>query len=415
MNRVMLALAPVLSASMASRALTAVVGLTALAALTAPTAAAAQQAVRVPPVGAGWLGVTYDVRWVVEGGDGCASRVIVDGVAQGSPAQRAGIRGGDVLIAINGDRTPAARLRVLPGVLASGDSVRLVVARDGATREVTAIADRRPDRPPATAPGVGASSVVAPPLAPGRRLAPSATQALAASRDLPVVYLDGDRITASNVETGGGQAGAVGYWLVAGQEQPVYRSLPARPRNELDVRVAGLLRCAAEQSRSLPALVALDLGHVRERAESLRVVIARRAQEYRDREGQEAMLRELVAARTSELDGALSHLFTQLGAPRLPAGATDVFGAETVTMEPELAAYFQGARGLLVVRVAPGSPARRSGLRPGDVIMAAAGRPVASQADLRAVVAGPEAGSTRAVELSIVRQGRRQTVSLPRP
>jgi membrane-associated protease RseP (regulator of RpoE activity) len=389
-----------------------------LLAVAAPAQPAhAQGAVAVRAAGPGWLGITYDVRWLESDG-GCAATVFVDGVAQGSPAQRAGVRAGDVVRVINGDHTPAARLRVLPGLLAPGDSVRLGVERGGAVREIIAIAERRPDRPTGAAPGVSASPLL--PLE--RRLSPASSQALTASRELPVVYLaSGDRIMAANLEAGRATGRVAGYWLVTGQEQPVYRSLPARPRTSLDVRVANLLSCAAEASRALPGLptvrglVALDAGHIRERAESLRVVIAQRANEHRDVVDRERLLRDLTDARRAEIDAVLSQLFDQLGAPRPPASGDDVFGAHVVAMEQELAAYFQGARGLLVVRVLPGSPAQRSGLRPGDVVTAAAGRPIATPADLRAVLAEPGPARTRAIELDIVRQGRRQTVSLPRP
>lgn len=360
------------------------------------TPAAAQQTGWVRSAVAGWLGVTYDIHWVPSDA-GCVGRVVVDGVARGSPAERAGVRHGDAVIAINGDRSPATTLRVLPGMLSPGDSVRLLLERDRSTREIVAIADRRPERPPLAELSTGPSA------APG-------------SGRLPIIYVAGDRISAANVEPRGapGRAAAREYWLVTGQDPPVTRNRPARPRNELERRIEGLLRCAAEQSRALPALVALDVGRIQERAESLRVVIARRALEHRDPEARAELIREIVAARPAELDDLSQQFLVRLGAARDAATADGVAGAQLVAMEPELAAYFQGARGLLVLRIDADSPAARSGLKPGDVITTAAGRRVASPAELHALLAAPGTRGDRRVEVTIVRQGRQQTISLPR-
>jgi S1-C subfamily serine protease len=90
-----------------------------------------------------------------------------------------------------------------------------------------------------------------------------------------------------------------------------------------------------------------------------------------------------------------------------------VAGAELFTVEPELGRHFGGVNtGLLVLRVAPGTAADLSGLRPGDIITGAAGAHIVSAADLRAVLEGP---GTDAVELTILRHGNRGTVRLGRP
>jgi predicted metalloprotease with PDZ domain len=337
-----------------------------------------------------WLGVTYDLRWVQTTGSTCASRVLVEGVIPGSPAERAGIRPGDLVLAIDGDRAPARRLQLLSMRLAPGDSVRLLVDRSGSTRELTAVADRRPARPP-TLP---------------QRVTPDR------GRDAPVIHIRGDTLTVSNLEAYGAavRIRTPGYWLSQDDGRTVFRSLPARPTSDLDRRVASLLMCADTADNVVPAL-RVRAEQIQEQAESLRVVHARRALEHRDGEARVAALRALVPG--AEPPAQAREVMVFRAEDALVASMRGVSGAEVVAMEPELAAYFRGVDGgLLVVRVAPGSPAHRSGLRPGDVVTGAAGRAVATPADLRAALSAPGAS---AADLDIVRQGRKRTVSLPRP
>jgi membrane-associated protease RseP (regulator of RpoE activity) len=85
-------------------------------------------------------------------------------------------------------------------------------------------------------------------------------------------------------------------------------------------------------------------------------------------------------------------------------------GAEVETMTPELRRYFHAPedRGLLVVRVEPDRPAARAGLRVGDVITSAAGKPVGKSLELVRIVAAAPAGET--LELGIVRDAKQQTL-----
>jgi len=65
-------------------------------------------------------------------------------------------------------------------------------------------------------------------------------------------------------------------------------------------------------------------------------------------------------------------------------GIARLAGAEFRPLTPQLAEYFRGAdHGLLVLRVLPGTPAGLLGLRPGDVVVRAAGRQVRDDVDLR--------------------------------
>jgi membrane-associated protease RseP (regulator of RpoE activity) len=78
-------------------------------------------------------------------------------------------------------------------------------------------------------------------------------------------------------------------------------------------------------------------------------------------------------------------------------GRNIVAGAEVVDLRPELAEYFNVAGGVLVVDVAPGTPAAISGILPGDVITRVDQVGVRSVEDLRFGVS--QAGETLPITL----------------
>jgi len=86
--------------------------------------------------------------------------------------------------------------------------------------------------------------------------------------------------------------------------------------------------------------------------------------------------------------------------------------AETEEIDAELVRLFDlpAGRGALIVRVLPGSPAERGGLRPFDLITAVAGRPVGSAGDLRHALRGRHPGERVPVE--IVRGGQAITLEI---
>ncbi|MFP4623877.1 MAG: PDZ domain-containing protein, partial [Gemmatimonadota bacterium] len=175
---------------------------------TAPAPATAQEARVLAPRPA-WLGIGYDVLWIQEG-ERCTPRLVVESVVHGSPAERAGLRAGDVIVAVDGEPAPD-RLQLLAARLSPGDSVRLRVERDGRARAMTAVADRRPDRPPLSLTG-------------------RATDALATS-SAPIVRVDDDVLSVRNVDIGTWTAR--GYWL-ATDGRTEYRRLSSRSRDPLD-------------------------------------------------------------------------------------------------------------------------------------------------------------------------------------
>lgn len=362
--------------------------------------ATAQQTVEVRQGHPAWLGISYEVQWVHENG-ACAPRIVVETVVQGSPAERAGLRAGDAILSLDGRPLPGGQLQVLAAALTPGDSVRLRVLRDGRHREVTAVADRRPDRP--------VSIFI--------RRATGGFQASTA----PVIEVDGDRLIARNLETSWSPARARSYWLTREDGRSEYRSLTGR-LDPLDRRAEELLACADSVRRAdgsvwvEPSGVRVNLQRLQERADSLRVIMTQRALSRQEGEEVRVRVRPDEVRETREPSAVLftspDGVYTFRVEDHVAVGLRGVAGAELTALEPELAEYFRNAnRGLLVLRIAPDTPADRAGLVPGDVVIAADGRRIDSVAELRRILALPEAGG---VELRVIRKGRTRDLTLPR-
>jgi C-terminal processing protease CtpA/Prc len=97
-------------------------------------------------------------------------------------------------------------------------------------------------------------------------------------------------------------------------------------------------------------------------------------------------------------------------APRAPVmfsfTSGGVAGAQLVTITEGLGRTLGTKSGVLVTSVAPGVPAHESGLRDGDVIVAADGDVVRSVSQVREIVARAAENGERAVELDIRREKR---------
>ena len=87
-------------------------------------------------------------------------------------------------------------------------------------------------------------------------------------------------------------------------------------------------------------------------------------------------------------------------------------GAATSTLTPEEARRLgiQTSRGALVTRIFSGSPAQRSGLQQGDVIVSVGSAPIESREALGTYLSTATAG--QAIQLGIIRNGSRQNLSL---
>ncbi|HWS46753.1 MAG TPA: trypsin-like peptidase domain-containing protein [Acidimicrobiia bacterium] len=87
-------------------------------------------------------------------------------------------------------------------------------------------------------------------------------------------------------------------------------------------------------------------------------------------------------------------------------------GVTPVTITPELQQQFglTQSEGALVQAVGSGSPAAQAGIQPGDVIVAADGKPVTSPEDLITAIRGHKPGDT--MQLTVARNGSTKTVTV---
>ena len=113
------------------------------------------QLIKYGQVKRGVLGVSiYDVTPDVakEFGLADASGALVSAVTQGSAAERAGVKTGDIIVSINGSAMKNAReLRNAIGMLRIGDQVEIGLLRDGKTHQVTALVAERSETDTANA------------------------------------------------------------------------------------------------------------------------------------------------------------------------------------------------------------------------------------------------------------------------
>ena len=95
----------------------------------------------------GWLGVQVQD---LAADDPRAGRraVLIAGVERNGPAARSGLRAGDVVLAINGERTETSRTLVRSiAAVPPGQTVRLTLLREGRTQELPVQVGRRPGGP----------------------------------------------------------------------------------------------------------------------------------------------------------------------------------------------------------------------------------------------------------------------------
>lgn len=93
-----------------------------------------------------------------------------------------------------------------------------------------------------------------------------------------------------------------------------------------------------------------------------------------------------------------------------PSGGMQVAGAEMVPVNPGLGDVLGVRSGVLIVNVPGGTPAARSGLRAGDVVVRAGATEIVSPRVLNAAML--RAGPVKTLQLDVVRKGKSQRVTL---
>lgn len=320
-----------------------------LVALGVPAPPASAQVVIRTRAPRAWLGFAY----AAETPRGQPGGLRITDVSDDSPAARAGLREGDVLLRVNGLNATMQLVGSLAGSLEPGDTVRLRVERSGRARDVRVIA-AKPPREFATR-GMPSRIILGDSVRQRLRIYLDSARVALDTLDLPTMRMQGDSIM---------------VWRMGTRADTVF--LP-RMRVRLD--------------------------SLRGRLDSLPGVWYR------------------VWSDSAMRGGRLPYLLRDSGMA-LPSGVWTmqfetgmraVAGAEFAAVNPDLGDYFGVRNGLLVTRVAPGSPAARAGMKAGDVVVRAGGAPITDVRDLREAVAGAH-GQTLRVE--IVRMKRNVTLTL---
>lgn len=300
-----------------------------------PAASSAQEAGGEPAGRNGWLGVGMQETLIcpereegeppaVVSPEDCSRAFVAEAVIEDGPAEEAGVQPGDTLIALNGRPLASRRGARALRSLRPGRPVELLVGRDGGRVSLRVEPAPRP-------PEVGRVTLHTP-LAPAAgTLSVSPGVVLRWSRALGGV--EGPEEIARRMSRAGLRVDREGHVYLQGEGEEL-------------VRLRGV---EADRIRAL--------------RDSVMQEVRRRLRHLRSRRAPEA-------------------------APPLPppgaAGTLRAAGAEFRPLSPGLAEHFEGAeRGLLVLRVVPGTPADDLGLQAGDVVVEAAGQPTVRPAHLR--------------------------------
>lgn len=336
-------------------------GLLALAALvlaTAPTLCA-QETGR--PQRRGWLGFAFD----------SVGPVVVRRIELGSPAQRAGLQVGDTIVTLNGRPVTAASL--LNERLEPGDTVRLGLRRRGLAQQLVLVAE--PRRFPRSTSVVALSDSIIVTVT-----GDSVRRVIRIHLDSMLAHLDKADLPFVRVD----------------EEDPSEPSTYAQPWSVTVFQYPS----SAIVRRLVPGD---SIGQVITRAYSVTPLMPTQPPPPPPTEPPPPPPTEPPPPPPSPVEGIWV------------IGRYSVAGAEFTELNPGLARYFDGAKeGILVLRVSPGTPAEKAGLRPGDVVVAIDGRRVRDVGELRWAVTW--AGG-KEIRLEVVREGdeKELTMAVPTP
>lgn len=349
------------------RVMAAAAGLLAVA-----TAASGLSAQRAAESSRAWIGVGISARPACPGAaadsaGGCRPVYVAETVVVGGPADRAGLEPGDTLLSVEGHSLGSEAGERALGGMDAGRPVRIVVARDGARRALRVTPDTWPSgsrllRVRVADAGLDQAGVLRIRVHFTRPGAPGA----AGGRFFRLASPPGSVLV--DLRAPDAPAGTTVFaWRSVGSGRRLpWSTWQGRTDDSL--------------TRRLEVFQDSVLAEARARMDSLRRVYRQWARS---------------AARVN-------------AAPASGGGIARLAGAEFRPLTPELAEYFEGAdRGLLVLRVLPGTPAGMLGLRAGDVVVRAAGRRVRDGTDLRAALVRVAPRDSVAVQW--VRKGKTMT------
>jgi membrane-associated protease RseP (regulator of RpoE activity) len=327
----------------------------------------AQVIVESGPARRGYLGFSFQREVINRDGDVTLSLTVMD-VVEDAPAARAGLRKGDVILRLNGLNATGELLNSISGSIVPGDTVELRVRRGTAEQDVRVIAQQ----PPA-----GYVAARALPLVVERD---SVLGMLRVFVDSVRAGLDTTRFRYFHSDSADGSQMFVFADSVMNGDSVVLRRFAHRfPRGAFRFDSAFHSFRADSMLRSLPF---------------------------------DSTFRERLRVLPGEAERFFEFAVPPEGGDRLMVfgmGARAIAGARLETLNSELGRYFEAERGVLVIDVPENTPARRAGLRPGDVITSAAGTRVTNVADVYRAFAQEKQG---VVKLEVLRRGERRTLEL---
>ncbi len=384
----------------------------ALLAIVSPDAQAQRPVTQDRPT-AGWIGISFEIS---ENQSTRATVVHITEVSHGSPAEIAGLRAGDRLLAINELDTPEELGSLTQRLhLSAGDRVVMQVERNGRRERIRLRATERPDDFT-----VGSSmefSFEADSMVESWvRAMDSLRVQLVEGRTSTVRILraapgqSNERRVAPVNEGGRSVRAPFEFFIFRGED---HDSLRQEMVELNDVMSELELRLGERELAFAGGIGGFGEVHVEDDDEVRRLQLALAEADTRSTGLQAAMAEAArvtagfeysrMAPRVSSGGAPAALTRTEEFRPLTPylLGRNRVAGAELVDLRPELAEYFKVEGGVLVVDVAPGTPAAIAGIVPGDVITRLDQVGVRSVEDLRFGVS--RAGET--LPVSLIRQG----------
>lgn len=371
---------------------------------------AAGQVVTSQSAARGWIGVSVEIV-ATHDQDGTRTTATITDVSRGGPADRAGIRPGDVLLSIDG------RAR-FPQNLRAGDSVHVIVRHGDTVRRLTIAAVPRP-----------ADVVDEPTLTVTVRADSMADRMYRAMDSVRLRLASGGPASRRVVEIGGftplplpSRDVGLQTWTLSEVRPPfgfyifrgeAYDSL-TRAMNDLNRDIRRLEEERSARLRELTRTPAGDLARVE--ADDPELQRLHRAVLEADRRAgdlREAMARAARRAPGADFVGPFNPNAADRTVGRVEAmrsrpldlyllGQNHAAGAEVVDLRPELAEYFEVEGGVLVIDVPEGTPAALAGIQPGDVLTHVGTMAVFSIQELRQGLAA----TASEIPVTVVRKGR---------
>lgn len=302
-------------------------------ALTAGLAATANAQVWERHINPGYLGIRFDNSMTVTNGT-TTSTITVREVMKDSPAEKAGMKAGDVVIRIDGREPNGDNGFNLGKPISAGDTVKLRVRRGTAEKDVTIIAGKRP---------AGENFMI--------RVTPDSVRRLMRIfMDSAMVHLDSMNLPNITI---------------------------MRSDSGFDFKVLTLPRDSMFFKRDSTAM-----------------------RLFRERAGDRF---PMLPPDEWKVEAGPGMIFRSM-----ELGNRSIGGAELAEVDPAMVDVLKTDKGLLVLRVAPETPADRAGLQPGDVIVRAKARDVRKVEDLRAIVRANPDG----VKIDVLRKGATRSIEL---